>query len=167
MTMNVGRQIAELRRMTVTQLRCKHIETFGEPTRSRHKGYLVKRIAWRLQANAEGNLTKRARQAGGRTGERRRPADHRPEAPDRRHRAGLHHQGRDASTHRPRPTPAAAWVVHHPHIQGPRDCGEGQAQGLRVRGRGVPLALGRRRGRHRQALERLPLLQAAAERRRR
>jgi len=49
MTMNVGRQIAELRRMTVTQLRQKHIEAFGEPTRSGHKDYLVKRIAWRMQ----------------------------------------------------------------------------------------------------------------------
>ena len=37
MTMNVGRQIAELRRMTVTQLRRKHLEAFGEPTRSGHK----------------------------------------------------------------------------------------------------------------------------------
>jgi hypothetical protein len=61
MTMNVGRQIAELRRMTVTQLRQKHIEAFGEPTRSGHKDYLVKRIAWRLQAQAEGDLSERAR----------------------------------------------------------------------------------------------------------
>ena len=32
MTMNVGRQIATLKRMTVTELRQKHIEAFGEPT---------------------------------------------------------------------------------------------------------------------------------------
>jgi len=50
MTMNVGRQIATLKRMTVAQLRARHIEIFGEPTRSGHKEYLVKRIAWRLQA---------------------------------------------------------------------------------------------------------------------
>ena len=61
MTMNVGRQIAELRRMTVTQLRQKHIEAFGEPTRSGHKDYLVKRIAWRLQAQEAGDLSQRAR----------------------------------------------------------------------------------------------------------
>jgi hypothetical protein len=59
--MNVGRQIAELRRMTVTQLRQKHIEAFGEPTRSGHKDYLVKRIAWRLQAQEAGDLSQRAR----------------------------------------------------------------------------------------------------------
>jgi len=61
MTINVGRQIAELRRMTVTQLRHRHLEAFGEPTRSGHKDYLVKRIAWRLQAQAEGTLSERAR----------------------------------------------------------------------------------------------------------
>lgn len=61
MTINVGRQIAELRRMTVTQLRKKHLEAFGEPTRSGHKDYLIKRIAWRLQAQAEGTLSERAR----------------------------------------------------------------------------------------------------------
>ena len=61
MTMNVGRQIAELRRMTVTQLRQKHVEAFGKPTRSGHKDYLVKRIAWRLQAQEAGDLSERAR----------------------------------------------------------------------------------------------------------
>ncbi len=61
MTMNVGRKIAELKRMTVTQLRQKHIEAFGEPTRSGHKDYLVKRIAWRLQAQEAGDLSQRAR----------------------------------------------------------------------------------------------------------
>jgi hypothetical protein len=61
MTMNVGRQIADLRRMTVTQLRQKHLEAFGEPIRSGHKDYLVKRIAWRLQAQEAGDLSERAR----------------------------------------------------------------------------------------------------------
>ena len=55
------KEIAALKRMTVTQLRQKHIEVFGERTRSGHKAYLVKRIAWRMQANAEGDLTARAR----------------------------------------------------------------------------------------------------------
>ena len=49
MTMNIGKQIAALKRMTVTELRRKHIQAFGEPTGSGHKDYLVKRIAWRLQ----------------------------------------------------------------------------------------------------------------------
>lgn len=61
MALNIAKEIAALKRMTVTELRAKHVEVFGEPTRSGHKEYLVKRIAWRLQANAEGDLTERAR----------------------------------------------------------------------------------------------------------
>ena len=48
--MNIGKQIAALKRMTVTELRQKHLEAFGEPTHSGNKDYLVKRIAWRLQS---------------------------------------------------------------------------------------------------------------------
>ncbi len=59
--MNVKTEIAALTRMTVTELRKKHIEVFGERTRSGHKTYLVKRIAWRMQANDQGDLTTRAR----------------------------------------------------------------------------------------------------------
>ncbi len=48
MAMNVGKMVSELRRMTVTELRRKHAEVFGEATRSHHKDYLVRRIAWRV-----------------------------------------------------------------------------------------------------------------------
>ncbi len=61
MTMNIGKQITVLKRMTVTELRKKHIEAFGESTRSGHKDYLVRRIAWRLQAQDDGSLSERAR----------------------------------------------------------------------------------------------------------
>jgi site-specific DNA recombinase len=47
--------------MSVTQLAGRFEAVFGEPCRSRHKQYLVRRIAWRLQANAEGGLSERAR----------------------------------------------------------------------------------------------------------
>ncbi|MBX3356718.1 MAG: DUF2924 domain-containing protein, partial [Phycisphaeraceae bacterium] len=33
---------------------------FGEQARSRHRQYLIRRIAWRIQANAEGGLSERA-----------------------------------------------------------------------------------------------------------
>ena len=59
--MNIGKKIAALKRMTVTELRKKHLEAFGEPTGSGNKDYLVKRIAWRLQAQAHGGLSERAR----------------------------------------------------------------------------------------------------------
>jgi hypothetical protein len=61
-TMNIGKEIAALKRMTVAELRGKYAQVFGEGTRSRHKEFLWKRIAWRLQANAEGGLPERARQ---------------------------------------------------------------------------------------------------------
>jgi Protein of unknown function (DUF2924) len=54
-------EIEDLRRMTVGQLRRKHLEVFGEETRSNHKEFLFKRIAWRMQAVAEGGLSDRAR----------------------------------------------------------------------------------------------------------
>mgnify|MGYP001245499704 CR=1 FL=1 len=60
--LNVARKVTELRRMTVGELRREYAEVFGEATRSYHKDYLVRRIAWRLQANAEGDLPERARQ---------------------------------------------------------------------------------------------------------
>ena len=57
----VIRRIHALRRMTVPQLREKYREVFGEETRARHKAFLIKRIIWRLQAMAEGDLSERAR----------------------------------------------------------------------------------------------------------
>ena len=48
--MNIGKEVAILKRMTVPELRRKHAEVFGERPRSGHKDYLVKRIAWRLRS---------------------------------------------------------------------------------------------------------------------
>lgn len=58
---NIAREVAALKRMTVKQLRVRYIAVFGEATRSGNKDFLWKRIAWRMQANAEGGLTERAR----------------------------------------------------------------------------------------------------------
>jgi len=80
MALNIGREIAALKRMTVKQLRARHIEVFGEATRSGHKEYLVKRIAWRIQAVAEGGLSERARR---RAEELANDADLRTHAPCR------------------------------------------------------------------------------------
>lgn len=60
--LNVGQKVSELRRMTVGDLRREYAEVFGEQPRSFHKEFLVRRIAWRIQANAEGGLPDRARQ---------------------------------------------------------------------------------------------------------
>lgn len=55
------KEIDELSRMTVSQLRKKYSLVFGEESRSNHKQFLFRRIAWRIQANAEGGLSERAR----------------------------------------------------------------------------------------------------------
>ena len=55
------KQIEELGRMTVSQLRQKHLEVFGEESRSSHRQFLFRMIAWRIQALAEGGLSERAR----------------------------------------------------------------------------------------------------------
>jgi hypothetical protein len=54
-------QIEGLRHMTVGQLKEKYREVFGETSRSGNKQFLFRRIAWRIQANAEGGLSERAR----------------------------------------------------------------------------------------------------------
>ena len=54
-------QIESLRRMTVGQLRITYREVFGEDSRSNHKQFLFRRVAWRIQANALGGLSERAR----------------------------------------------------------------------------------------------------------
>jgi hypothetical protein len=60
--MNLADDIARLRHLTVPELRKRYAEVFGEATRGGNKSWLVKRIAWRLQALAEGDLSERARQ---------------------------------------------------------------------------------------------------------
>lgn len=60
MSLNMKKELAALEQMTVGQLQERYVEVFGEPVRSRHRQYLIRRIAWRLQANAEGGLSERA-----------------------------------------------------------------------------------------------------------
>ena len=55
------KEIDELSRMPVCQLREKYLEVFGEEARANHKQFLFRRIAWRIQALAEGGLSERAR----------------------------------------------------------------------------------------------------------
>jgi hypothetical protein len=61
MHVNVAREVAALRAMSVGELRAKYAQVFGEETRVGNKAWLVKRIIWRLQALAEGDLSERAR----------------------------------------------------------------------------------------------------------
>jgi Protein of unknown function (DUF2924) len=47
--------------MSVNELRAKYAEVFGEPTQSRNKAYLQKKLAAKLQTLREGGLSPRAR----------------------------------------------------------------------------------------------------------
>jgi hypothetical protein len=78
MNLNVGKELAALRRMTVGELRARYAEVFGETTNGRHKDWLIKRIIWRKQSLAEGDLSERARQ---RAAELANDADLRRKAP--------------------------------------------------------------------------------------
>jgi hypothetical protein len=62
MTLDIQQEVATMRQMTGGQLRAKYQELLGEQPRSGHKQHLIRRIAWRIQALAEGDLSERARQ---------------------------------------------------------------------------------------------------------
>src|SRR5262249_45897392 len=92
-----------------------------------------------------------------RAGQRRRPADQRPQGCGGRTSAGA-----DDSQGDPLPggrAPAPAGQHHHPPVQGGGPPGAGAGRGLRLRGRGLRLPQRRGPGHYRLALQRLPLLQ--------
>ena len=61
MDLNFEEQLAALKRTEVRELQARYAELFGERPPTHHRVWLVKRIAWRLQALAEGDLSERAR----------------------------------------------------------------------------------------------------------
>jgi hypothetical protein len=62
MNPHLAHELATLSKLTVSGLRARYAELFGEETRVGNKLWLMRRIAWRLQALAEGDLSERARQ---------------------------------------------------------------------------------------------------------
>jgi hypothetical protein len=96
MRVNVGKEVAALERLTTKELRARYAEVFDDQTKANNKAWLIKRIAWRLQALAEGELSQRARQ---RAAELANDADLRlsppkvlldPAAPERTKTSNLH-----------------------------------------------------------------------------
>jgi len=51
----------KLQNLKIPALKKRYRELFGEGSKSSNKQFLFRRIAWRLQANAEGDLSERAR----------------------------------------------------------------------------------------------------------
>jgi hypothetical protein len=79
--LNLVNEVAALKRLSIGQLRQRFAEVFGEATAASNRTWLVKRIIWRLQALAEGDLSERARR---RAEELARDADLRLNAPQRK-----------------------------------------------------------------------------------
>jgi hypothetical protein len=59
---HIAKEVAALPRLSFAALRARYAQLFQEPTRVGNRPWLVRRIAWRLQALAEGDLSERARQ---------------------------------------------------------------------------------------------------------
>ena len=56
----LAEQLRQLESMSINELQRRFEEVIGNECRSRNKRYLVRRIAWRLQANSEGGMSERA-----------------------------------------------------------------------------------------------------------
>ncbi len=50
-------EIESLRKLKTKALQARYQELFGEATRSSNRAHLFRRIAWRLQAKAHGDLS--------------------------------------------------------------------------------------------------------------
>jgi len=61
MEASIVAEIAQLRELKAAALRGRYREVCGEESRSSNREFLFRRIAWRLQARAEGDLSERAR----------------------------------------------------------------------------------------------------------
>jgi Protein of unknown function (DUF2924) len=61
MTLNVDQEMAALRRLSMRELRARFAELFAETTPAGNRLWLMRRIVWRVQALAEGDLSERAR----------------------------------------------------------------------------------------------------------
>src|SRR5262249_48719948 len=62
MLSEIAKQVTQLEEMAHDELRHRYTKLFGEPPRSSPRIWLIRRIAWRLQALAQGDLSHRARQ---------------------------------------------------------------------------------------------------------
>ena len=60
MVIDIERERAKLDGLGIADLRLRYEAVFGEVSTSRHRHYLIKRILWRIQANAYGGLSEAA-----------------------------------------------------------------------------------------------------------
>jgi hypothetical protein len=62
MNEELRKEIEQLRRLKTKALKLRYWELFGEESRSSNHAHLFRRIAWRMQALSEGDLSQRARE---------------------------------------------------------------------------------------------------------
>ncbi|MDA9859455.1 DUF2924 domain-containing protein [Rubripirellula sp.] len=107
MTLNINQAVAEMELMTTRELRERYTAVYNEGTNARNKKWLIKRIAWRMQANAQSGLSERARR---RAMEIANDADLRTMPPRGISQRGASQYDGNGPT-----------VVHQPNIQPSRD----------------------------------------------
>lgn len=61
MSLNINKEVREMEKRSVRELRQQYADVFGESTNAANKPWLIKRIAWRMQSNIEGDISERAR----------------------------------------------------------------------------------------------------------
>ncbi len=96
---NIDAELAALEQMTTGQLAARFAELFGESTRARNRRWLIKRIAWRIQARAEGGLSERAQRRAAELADESQlrltaPTEDRPERSTRRSASSSHRDPR-------------------------------------------------------------------------
>jgi hypothetical protein len=100
---SLRQEIARLRQSTVKELRVRYRELFGEESPSANRMHLFRRVAWRLQARAAGELSEQACQRAVQLAD---DADLRVRAPRDFWRL-LERGGKEAAQRRDRRLPAA------------------------------------------------------------
>ncbi len=62
MSLNIRQEVARMKSMQTAALQEYFEAVCSEPPRSRNRDWMIKKIAWRLQANEQGGLPERVRQ---------------------------------------------------------------------------------------------------------
>jgi hypothetical protein len=60
MALNIDKEVTEMKRMSVRDLQQKFVDVCGEQPRSHNRQWLIKRLAWKLQAREYGGLSQAA-----------------------------------------------------------------------------------------------------------
>ena len=73
MPADIDGQIAALPKLSLDRLRLRYAKLFGKETQIRNKSWLIKRIAWGIQATGGGRPVRAGTPPSGTTGAQRQP----------------------------------------------------------------------------------------------